>query len=1147
MAGDRLTSADKRALVLWVIAGVFGALFAYKYYFQAFPEASINFQVSREEALKRARTFVAGMGRDVSGYQSAIVFNVDDNAKTYLERVVGLKQANQMMSSQLNIWYWDVRFFRPQQEEEFRVRVNPAGKVVGYDHHVEESRAGSSPKRDQALAEAQDYVADKLGMDLAGWTLLPDETSSQQKPNRLDWKFTWQKKGFLASDPAHTTWDAPYRMAVELHGDSIGGSYEALKVPEAWNRDYAQLRAKNNFLTSVALLPYIVILGLALWLSLALTRRGEARWSAAIKIGLLITFLLFCMSINEWPEIRAGYDTNSSYANFILKQLVKALLFGLGSAFTVTLVLPAADALYRVTQPARLRLNKAFTWRGLRSKEFFCSSVVGLSLTAASLGFVVVFYTVGSKYGVWAPQDIDYTNSVSTLFPWISGVAIGLLAATNEEFTFRMFAIPFVQRLTGSRWLAVIIPAFCWSFLHTNYPQEPPYIRGLEVGMMGIATGIVMLRWGIVATLIWHYTYDASQVGLLLVRSHNWYFRISGIVVGAAAVAPLIFAAVSYLQRGGFEADEDLLNRAEPAPDLSLRSVAEPLATTAPTRRYVALTPAMLGLLGLLTIGGVAAVLYAKVPSIGDYLKLSIDSRTAKARADDILRAHGVHPETYLHATIFVDNTDALANEFLRERVGVAGANEIYASLVPGALWRIRYFRDSQKEEYAAILRPDGGLHSLWHVLPEDASGAALTKDEAVALGEKYLREEKHLDTGQWALVDAESQKQPHRVDHVLIWQRRQTLTGPEQNASNSAEQAYARIRIEILGNEIGKYQTFIKIPDAWSRQQQAENAPRFILNWGVKALVFGGLGLVMLIILLRNLRSEVASAIPWGRLTRWSIWVALAFYVAFGLGSAVQDLLNRYGTDQPLKLTLAGVGVALLIIGPFYVASMALLFGVAWFFAGRRFGRESLPGWLSMPALYYRDALCIGIGGSAALMGLQRMVQLALWHWPSPHRGVAAAFGDHFDATSPAAAMVAGAVIRGLFLAGLIGAIAAFVADRLPQAWLRVLLVLFAALALVGGNWGGAPDLAKQYAAELVLLVVVYLGMRYAVRLNLLGLFLVIATTTLVPGISDLLGQGERFYQLNGHIVVLALAILLAWPLLAWLWPRPASDTTAA
>ena len=79
----------------------------------------------------------------------------------------------------------------------------------------------------------------------------------------------------------------------------------------------------------------------------------------------------------------------------------------------------------------------------------------------------------GAKVGIWAPQDINYSDAVNTSFPWIAGVAIGLLAATSEEFLFRLFAIPFVERLTKSRVLAVIVPAFCWSFLHSAYPQEP--------------------------------------------------------------------------------------------------------------------------------------------------------------------------------------------------------------------------------------------------------------------------------------------------------------------------------------------------------------------------------------------------------------------------------------------------------------------------------------------------------------------------------------------------------------------------------------------------------------------------------------------------------------------------------------------------
>src|SRR5579863_3403214 len=137
--GNRLTGSEKRALVLWVLLGIVGVVFAQKYFFRAFPEASVDFKVSRNEAVERAQKFIGSVGEDVSGYQSAIAFEVDDNAKTYLEREVGLQQANRLMSSELNIWYWNVRFFRPKQEEEFFVRVSPAGNIVGYEHVVPEA------------------------------------------------------------------------------------------------------------------------------------------------------------------------------------------------------------------------------------------------------------------------------------------------------------------------------------------------------------------------------------------------------------------------------------------------------------------------------------------------------------------------------------------------------------------------------------------------------------------------------------------------------------------------------------------------------------------------------------------------------------------------------------------------------------------------------------------------------------------------------------------------------------------------------------------------------------------------------------------------------------------------------------------------
>ena len=1128
MAGDRLTSSEKRALLLWVAAGIMGILIAQRYYFRAFPEASVNFRVSREEALTRARNFVTGLGENVSGYQSAMVFNVDDNAKTYLERELGLQEANRLMSSELNIWFWDARFFKPLQVEEFRVRVSPAGKIAGYDHKIEEARAGASLDRAAAQTAAQNYLSAKLGVDLYGWDFLPEEANSSKRPNRLDWSFTWEKHGFRAKD-------APYRLQVDLQGDGIGGSKEFLQVPEAWERSFERLRSGNDTLAFAFTVPYLLLLGAAVWLGIQWTKSGETSWGAAIKLGALAALMLFLQSLNDWPLWGAIYDTKDPYLSFILAQIGKALMVAVATAVTITLVLPAAEPLYRRSQPNQLSLRRIFTLRGLRSKEFFSSSLVGLCLAAAHIGFVVAFYMVATRLGAWAPEELNYSDSVNTAFPWISGVAIGLLASMNEEFTFRLFAIPYFTRLTRLRWVAVIVPAFLWSFLHSNYPQEPAYIRGIEIGIVGIVAGLVMLRWGIAATLIWHYTVDASLVGLLLIRSNSLYFKVSGLIVAAAAVAPLGFACISYLTRGAFEPDEDLLNRAERAPELAATSEAEPAVSDVKASGYSALTPRIMALLGIcLVVGGVLAW-RLKPPYIGEYLKLSANARTARARADQIMRERRLDPNSYYHAAVFVDISDPIVNEFLRRRVGVEGVNAIYSQRVPAALWRVRYLRDSQPEEYAVVLRPDGTLHAVRHTLAEETPGASLTKEEAVARAEKFLRDEKKLDLKNWALVESDSDKRPHRIDHTLTWQQNEPLDGAVSSSVSKEDHAYARAELQVLGDEVTNYRTYVKIPDDWRRRQEEGSLFRTIFNYLLRFLFYGGLGLTALILFLKNLRSKAARSIPWKRIARWCLLGLAAYALEIALGNAYPNILSAYKTAISLKVWLGTSALIELLFAPFTLGGIAMLFGLAWYYGSRAFGESRLPGGAALPTTYYRDALCIGLGGAAGLIGLERALSAAVAHWPTVHRSVGAAFGQDYDAILPAGSILGWSLLHSLLMTGLVVAVASFVAAKVRNPILRIALLLAGSLSLVGGNWGSPADFAQRFLAQFIVLGIVALGVRYIMGFNILGGFLVVAGTSLVSGAAELLSQPDSFYRANGYEVLLALVLLFAWPFLAW------------
>ena len=115
------------------VCGVIGAVFAQKYFLQAFPEASVDFKISRGEAQNRARNFLQALGDDPAGYQSTIDFGVDETGKTYLERELGLETANRLMQGDVAVWRWRARWFRPPEQEEMLVWVSPdQGRITGF-------------------------------------------------------------------------------------------------------------------------------------------------------------------------------------------------------------------------------------------------------------------------------------------------------------------------------------------------------------------------------------------------------------------------------------------------------------------------------------------------------------------------------------------------------------------------------------------------------------------------------------------------------------------------------------------------------------------------------------------------------------------------------------------------------------------------------------------------------------------------------------------------------------------------------------------------------------------------------------------------------------------------------------------------------
>jgi hypothetical protein len=298
--------------------------------------------------------------------------------------------------------------------------------------------------------------------------------------------------------------------------------------------------------------------------------------------------------------------------------------------------------------------------------------------------------------------------------------------------------------------------------------------------------------------------------------------------------------------------------------------------------------------------------------------------------------------------------------------------------------------------------------------------------------------------------------------------------------------------------------------------------------------LVLGGLMIVALIVFLKNLRSDDAHSIPWRRLAVWGLWGLAAYVIIFAFSNGIASSMNRYQTAIPFKTMLIGIGIGAVIGGAVYFSGIVLLFGMAWYFGRRAYGEERLPGWTGMPAPYYRDALLIGLGGTAALVGLNRLIAVLSAHWPTAHRGIEASFGGDFDATLPAAAIFGTVLLRTLMSTGLVALCASFLATNAKQPWLRFILFLAGALATVGTAWGTPADFGKQFLAGALLLGLLVFGVTRVVRFNLLGYFLVVTGTSLLAAAAKLVSQPDTFYQGNAYAVLVILAGLLVWPLAA-------------
>jgi membrane protease YdiL (CAAX protease family) len=1012
MIVERLTRADKRLLLACALISAVSLFVGLRYYAQAFPEASIDFRVTRHSSLPIAEAFLATMKLERGGYRHAAVFDYDDEQKTFLERELGVEESNRLLATTVRLWRWKHRWFRPLQKEELSVEVTTKGEVVGFQHLLPEDAAGPNLPVEEARRVAETFLAGTTARPLGSLTFV--EGSTQKRPNRTDHAFTWKVKD---SDVR----GADYRLAVNVAGGAVAGYREWLKVPDTWQRDYQRLRSKNETAGAVdSLLLLLTVLAMLVYLALRL-RRGDVRWRAAAILGATALVLMTVSQLNSLPSDLYHYDTTASFGGFLVGQVLLALAAGLGVGLLIFLLSAAAEPMYRERFPARLSLTALLRPRALGTREFFVNALVGITLTFFFFAFENVFYIVAHRLGAWSPRDVPYSDLLSTAFPWVFVLFFGFLPAVSEEFISRMFSIPFFERLFRSTAASIVVAAFIWGFGHAAYPNQPWWIRGLEVGLAGIVFGLVFLRFGITSVLICHFSVDALYTAFVLIRSPNLYYQVTGSLSAGIFLLLFVGAALAYLRRGGFLAGEPTnADEGVPPPPEPAAPAEAPVADAGPGYRPLAGSRIAWG---LLLAAGLGALALAPVERFGDWVAFRASRESARGAAARFLREAGFDVARYRDATSVVDRTDATAAAYLLRHGGVDAAARFYDRLAPTPLWRVRFFVPGQKEEYWVSVDANRGTAvGFQRTLLDEAPGARLAKERALSVAQSFLRA-RGVDLAGAELREQTQKDEVARRDHTLAWEIAQPTAG----------EARLRHQVVVQGGRVGSWTREVKIPEAWRRAREKETAATVVFRW-LKLPVLGAFTALALLLLVAKVR---AGELPWKAALLLSAVVATAMLVRLLL--SFDALWSAYDTAMPEAMFTVAIAVSLAVAALGSAVGAALVAGLA---------GALYPDALRMlrPArrrLFARDALVSGVVALGLALGLPALRELVRSLVPGGRLAQGVAWPEAVEADLPALFGLTRAISSAVFLPAL-AAIAAAVVARYFRGAPRLALLAF-------------------------------------------------------------------------------------------------------
>ncbi len=461
-------------------------------------------QITKYEAERIVENFAASQNFALDGYFTETFFSRDVSGMDYLVRTKGLDSTIALASEEVvPLAYWETMYYkntpRDNQEEFYRFRISPSGKLVSFQHVIPDSASGDSLSAADANALAQQYLQSWPEINPGSFEL--ESSARVKKTNRIDYSLSYTKKSARLGDGVEV-------LRVQIAGNEVASVRWGFREPSDFLTTSGVVGGANLLFNSASVLAYVIVSVLALFAFLKLYHAGLISVKNGMMLGAVLYSVVVLILLNNWDVFDVGTNLGA-----ISKYYTKLILLGAQIVTQFTYMFVNVATAWSAGH-YHARLQKPALLSGIDSllnREWFTKNIgreipVGVAAGTILFGAVVLLnYILVTGFGAQPRLTFGGQDYFSHFLPVVGILLNALFFALYYEVVFRKFLITFFNRMLKSPGGAIGLSAVLFSlfsvFFNDQFAFWPSYFTLLPYFLIGLVQGYVFWRFGLLASM----------------------------------------------------------------------------------------------------------------------------------------------------------------------------------------------------------------------------------------------------------------------------------------------------------------------------------------------------------------------------------------------------------------------------------------------------------------------------------------------------------------------------------------------------------------------------------------------------------------------------------------------------------------------